>query len=607
VKVHLITTALPENNADRLPAVLLGSWCRLYETERSGADVLPFHWDDRQKFDRDYAYLRGLHGRLLGHLATELNTVHGIERSVRYWRLMLDPWLLSYLGTMFDRWEAIRVAMETHESVVVDREEPAFPTPAVGWPDFTKLAGNDRWNRQVFADILQRAYPGRCTFAAHPAHAAEAVGVEATATPEDMAGHFKQLTIKLRSMFERHACRRDRIFFHGHHLPVRTFVAISLRLGQWPRLRSAFPDAGNLLRFAESQNDAGARRSLLRGVVATSGFEQWLIGRIGRDLPVGCLEAFPYLRSLVADVKADCSIIFTSTANWFDEPFRVWCAEKVAAGCRLIVSEHGGSLPARGVQFDYEESIADTKVTWFSATHSNHQQLPAGKLLEHRPSATAGPTETDCIVVIPDFNRYVFRAAYAALAGQIETTHAMVLALERRLDESVRRSFKIKAAPGLDSYRNTVKHFSRHLGSERVITTESLDEVLQTAKVIVCTYPETTFSEAMVTGRPVIMMYPPQYYERHAAAEPLMLQLAAVGIIHHDAASAATHLNRIWRDPLQWWRQTDVAEARNAFLRTALGQSGDAQGDWVRFFKRELQKPATSIDGVKHEQLPLGA
>jgi putative transferase (TIGR04331 family) len=214
---------------------------------------------------------------------------------------------------------------------------------------------------------------------------------------------------------------------------------------------------------------------------------------------------------------------------------------------------------------------------------------------------------SDCIAVIPDFNRYVFRAAYAAIAGQTELVHEMVLNLESSLAMDVRRSFKIKAAPGLDVHRNTVKFFSRKLGADRVITVESLDEVMKSAKVIVCTYPETTFSEAMVTGRPVILIYPRELYERHAAAESLIAQLAAAQIIHHEVATAAAHLNRIWQDPSEWWSRRDVVAAREAFLRIALGHSADWRADWVRFFKSELQKPTIVTGSVNRAQLSLGA
>ena len=63
----LITTAVEDTwpkNHD-IPVLFLGEWCRLYSRrshwKKMNAEVLPYHWDDRDKLYNDYQYLNNIY------------------------------------------------------------------------------------------------------------------------------------------------------------------------------------------------------------------------------------------------------------------------------------------------------------------------------------------------------------------------------------------------------------------------------------------------------------------------------------------------------------------------------------------------------------------
>ena len=112
----LVTTAL-ESTWSRTDEILfLGEWCKIYDRKEQWVNlnysVAPFHWDDREKFKRDYDYLELLHKRFLVALTDTLNNYHKVNYSLRYWQILLDPWLMSYIATLFDHWECIRILFE---------------------------------------------------------------------------------------------------------------------------------------------------------------------------------------------------------------------------------------------------------------------------------------------------------------------------------------------------------------------------------------------------------------------------------------------------------------------------------------------------------------
>tara|TARA_Y100000294_G_C8412192_1_gene279270 strand:- start:305 stop:646 length:342 start_codon:yes stop_codon:yes gene_type:complete len=77
------------------------------------AAVLPYHWDDHAKFTVDSQYLMSLHEELLAELSDFLNDHHGVDYSLRYWRILIGPWLGYFTQTLFDRWESIHHSVTT--------------------------------------------------------------------------------------------------------------------------------------------------------------------------------------------------------------------------------------------------------------------------------------------------------------------------------------------------------------------------------------------------------------------------------------------------------------------------------------------------------------
>ena len=82
--------------------LFLGEWCRLYR-HRSiwselDSETLPYHWDDRKKYRQDYFYVDSLYEKCLSLLSKEMNHLHQVDHSNRYWRIIIGPWLYFFIG-----------------------------------------------------------------------------------------------------------------------------------------------------------------------------------------------------------------------------------------------------------------------------------------------------------------------------------------------------------------------------------------------------------------------------------------------------------------------------------------------------------------------------
>ena len=107
----LVLTELDRTINKQKNSTFLGKWCideiELYKSFNN-FNIIEYHWDDRRKLKKDYFYLEEIHKKLLNSLTATLNNYHKVNRSKRFWQIILDPWLMDYVGIFYDRWESIR-------------------------------------------------------------------------------------------------------------------------------------------------------------------------------------------------------------------------------------------------------------------------------------------------------------------------------------------------------------------------------------------------------------------------------------------------------------------------------------------------------------------
>ena len=115
--MFLATTAIKNFWKPSEHLLFLGEWCRIYSQKhvwsKLSYETLPYHGLDRRKVYQDYIYSMRIYERLLVHLSKELNKIHGSAYSLRYWRIVVGPWLLYFTMILLDRYRSICFAEGT--------------------------------------------------------------------------------------------------------------------------------------------------------------------------------------------------------------------------------------------------------------------------------------------------------------------------------------------------------------------------------------------------------------------------------------------------------------------------------------------------------------
>ena len=90
---------------------------------------------------------------------------------------------------------------------------------------------------------------------------------------------------------------------------------------------------------------------------------------------------------------------------------------------------------------------------------------------------------------------------------------------------------------------------------------------VQKCRLFISTYTATTYNESLAANIPTVIYWDKRYWEYADYAEKDFNKLKSVGIFHDTPESAACHVNKVWNDVDEWWKNENVQSVRRAFCR----------------------------------------
>ena len=160
MKKYLVTTAVESSWPSKVKKILfLGEWCKPFNRKgkwnQFDSDTVEYHWNDRKNYFLDYQYLKGLHEEILVEMKDYLNNLHGVNRSLRYWRMQLGPWL-NYFILFFLTDGMLKKAQEDYDINVINT--PSYEVSEVIAKDtnhFIQLTSSNYWNQVIYSELSE--------------------------------------------------------------------------------------------------------------------------------------------------------------------------------------------------------------------------------------------------------------------------------------------------------------------------------------------------------------------------------------------------------------------------------------------------------------------
>lgn len=571
MSLHLIVTADEATWRFDRPVLFLGEWCKVYARREvwSGMDgfTLRHVWADFDRFEGDYRYMESLYERLLPAVAAQLNAFHGVKHGLKYWRILIGPWLATFAHVVCERWRMITLALETHDiGTFTVRAEDTLTYVPKGINDFHDSVANDDWNGFLYLEILKHKNAlQRIDVQTIPARASSVPAQEWQVKDVERTGCLARLKNKL----VRQAVRKTDVFMVSTYVPFERLAVLQLRLGQFPFRWGSFR--------APSLTPSSAARTWHIAMLSESPFEEFLLRMIPKQMPAVFLEGYQALlqQIVAAPWPSNPRAIFTSNSLWSDEVVAGYAASKVEQGSRLVYGQHGG-LYGVGVfswAEKHETDIADIYLTWgWGGQVGGRKFLPVGYFKRKLRAPIRHKAGGDLVLVCYEYPRYTHRfesEAMVMLGGYIDNC----LEFGRHLSPITREGLLIRLTPRESGWYQADR-WKNAFPSVRVDKgTKKMDALVESSRLMVYTYNSTGFLEAFVSNVPCIMFWDPVMSRVRPEAVHDFDELKRVGILHDTPQSAATHVDAIWKDVLAWWNSSAVQAVLQKFVQIYCKQS----------------------------------
>ena len=574
-KYFLVTTALESTWDSSCKTVFLGEWCKLYKKksiwEKMDTITHEYHWNDREKYYSDYQYLDSLYEKKLVLLSQKLGKMHGVTTNIRFWRIIIGPWLRFFIDSVFDRYENVRSLKRLHkiENTSILQYKLSDWAPS-NFACFYKQFTSDAWNHVIFSECIK-----------------------------DIDLPFVEADITLEKTKEEQLSFKDKLInkvllfinkltpsFLNKIVIVAPYIGIG-KLFKWQLQFGQLPFLSREQSFNFPKNIDTAKRFLLKDDNVKDGYERLLDRLIVNLIPLNYVENFDifYKKSLACYPKKP-SVIYTANAYQANDSFKFWLAHHAENKIPFVVGQHGGNIGIARVNQteDHQIKIADVYFSWgwSDPKKMNIKPFPTPQLDKIQPKYKQSG---DIVMAISDYPRYFYCQYSVPVASQVLGYIDEQIEFIDSLNRNLMKRFKIRLAS--DNFDWNLKERLLDSGYENFFDNSKQKFIprLNDCSLSVSTSNTTTFLETLSLNFPTIVFFNPIWYEVREDAKELVESLKRVGILHETPNSAAIFLNGLGGDIENWWSGEELQKVREKFCNTYALKDSDWNHQWRQLFE----------------------
>tara|TARA_B100000315_G_scaffold127732_1_gene117460 strand:- start:385 stop:2160 length:1776 start_codon:yes stop_codon:yes gene_type:complete len=587
--MFLITTAEQRFWKPEEPTLFLGEWCKVYSQKEVWSkldyQVLPYHGADRSKTYQDYCYSKKIYERILNELSRRLNDTHNVNYSVKYWRILLGFWLATFTEICLDRYRSISQAIESGrvKNTWIGEYEPGAFIP-MGSGEFCDFFCKDAYNHFLY-DFFIRALNGfRWEVKDSERPKNSLVGEQAI----HRLGS-KDSLIKTMGYWSKlvSGVTQSVVFFNSYIPPVG-LIRLQLALGQIPSPyqvssgRHTTTDTGNLpINFAI--------RDKLRLKKSDDLFENLVNKLIHVQIPKVYVEGYRETSRAAMEVfPKKTRAIITATHNT-SELFKFWAGHQVDKGTKLILTQHGGNI-GDGLwssNDDRELAIANRYFTWgWSRKDTDKTVAVPAPMLDRSKGRIRPEPDGDILCITASFPRYPYAMVSMPTGPLVLDTLGEQNKFFNSVSREVYKLLVLRLFPVKRGWEEKMRwlHIQPSLRTYR--GTKTMCNQLNKSRLCVCFYNGTPMLEVFASNFPTVVFFNPNNCELNESAQPYFDELREAGILFDDPESAASLVNKVYQDPVSWWRTEKVQRAKDRFCN----QYAKCESDWIPTWKKEILK-----------------
>jgi len=588
----LVSTNLEETYGSNEEIIFAGDWIKAdinFEQNFKNRKYQIFNsvWENKSNLESFRPYLIELRNRLIQNLSDGLNSIHKTNNSIKYWKFLVDPWLKYYIEETYTRWKTIETITNEKEGfkfVYLD-DLKDFPVPYDGYEFLLDIAFSDNYNQFLFQKIIKYFLEIKKIKNIELIYSNKKIkkirSLELHIKPSK-----NNYILKFASFCFGKFLGKNKFYLDLNSIGLN-FLLLNFKINQIPFKDYTFFTDKNYERLFTNKPviDLSKRNKISFNFNKENNFEDFLSRNILNDIPACLIEDFFTIKSLVDNIPYKPKIIISDTRYDHDIIFKFWIAEKVKQNTKFLTTDHGGSFGSISAAINYAEEVSDISIRWHKPIKKNNVQLPALRLLNAKNARVKKDKRKYLLTLGFEVPKYPFHVFISPISGQSLYHINQLDAFYKNLNLKLKDSFLFKPYPRKDYGWNFEKRF-KNIFKNKIIDSKQKSQVFfNKSKIIVCTYPKTSFCEAMISG-PTILLYKSKYWKNTQEFQKLHDDLRNAKILFEDPKLASEHLNKVWDNIDDWWESENVKRVRSKFIKEAVLTELNPLNKWKKFLEK---------------------
>jgi len=572
MKYILTTNLISTNNK----FYYLGKWAVKEEYFFSNKKIFDFIWDDKKVFLQDSYYIRSLCLRILNNIYRYLNKAHNVKYSKKFWKQILFLWLYHYVSSLYFRWRTVSEVDKEYTFIIAKNIHQNILLPEDNTQSFIKKIQDEFWNQKLIDDIIITLNKKYIYKKINKKYVKEnnyskllnslIVFIFPTILFNFINYLIKLLPKKKIQLID--TCYNK--YFFIKFFPKFFYDFINEKL---------ISKINNFL-IKYSKEDITARyrfsKFFEKNKFLTTEFEKFLTKRIIEEIPKSFLENFKNFTNRFIQTRRS-KIIITSYGLYDDNCNKFDIALKQDNKSAIYLLEHGGSFPYLKDYLDLDK-IYLKKISWFK--HGKEKNVVQCKLnpiffkYNNNYLNYSKYKNNNLLIIGGGHPKWVYGCPYGTQATQRLEQVVFLKNFVKELKNGIKEKLFLKPHHFFNKKHGGIdynKLYANIISKEKLVNNK-LHMLFNSTKIIVCTYPETTFSESMATGIPTVLVFNKSRFFFHKDSEEILNDLINCKIVFTNPKIAAKHINSIWDDPLNWFHSVKVKKVRDTFLNLALNK-----------------------------------
>lgn len=560
-------------------SIFCGKWCIPFEKEKiiSNNKIIQFHWSDKSKLQKDYLYLEKIYKEILFDLTKVLNNYHGTKLNPKSWNLLLSPWLISVITIIFDKYECIKSALKQNSKYkikILKHKNSDFSS--YNYKDFIlNKTSSDNWHHIIFGDIITKVF--KENFLIKKVDSTSPISNDRYNFQFDLKDRLKNI-ISLKFFL-----KRNNVFLDSNYVGFIDFIKLMINNKQVPFWISAFHEK---IELKINNFDLNLREKISKQITKKrdNPFELYLYNNIMNFIPMSYLENFSEYQKKISNLKFFGSEIVSRGAHFSNDLYKHWCMNQLNKGKKHYISFHGGGIPQKYLNFEYEYEIADKVIMHNNLYKDNQIKLP---VLNKNPKIKFKKNSKKILLITkPIDSKFTTRISFEPnCTDELEVFHNL-MNFVNKINKKIKKNV---CARFLYESWDLNERFKYLFEGAKIDKNIDYFTSLKSTRIVVSSYLSTPFAEAVNENIPSLCLLKKEDWYFHEKFHSLINKMKKNNILFYSAAECAEHVNENYQKINEWWNSHEVKSTIIEFNESVYFYNKDKKlEDWINFLRMDV-------------------